>query len=230
MSTPESPRNNFDQAIDKWTTEDVCVYAQDILRTLGEPSGRPGRAVASWDSDSAAIRVMGDNGSDKDEDIACSIEINDHSKSDERIIYIITRYPAEVLSIDNKSMPIDTDITPERLLDYLGSNSFVAKPEMNRMCERRFQKFAAHMAIEAAAEKGDIRLEHLARLDVLPFTTDERVRARQHACEIILEQCVEVGEITHHYTQSYEYVHAELTRILRPLSTQIATPKSPDTK
>ena len=230
MPTPESPRNNFDQALDKWTTEDVCIYAQDILRTLGEISRHPGRTTTSWDSDLVAVRIMGDDGSNKDEDIACSIEISDHSRSDERIIYIVTQCPAEILAVDDESMPIDTDITPERLLDYLSSNSFVAKPEMNRVCERRFQKFAAHMAIEIAAEKADIRLEHLAHLDVLPFTTDERLQAKHRACEKILEQCVKIDGIDHHYTQSYEYVHAELARALRPISTHITTPKSPDTK
>lgn len=191
----------------QYSVADLCAYARDILRDLGEDPTQSGRVVASWYSGLANVTLFSQS-----LDTANPIyqaNIQDNRELGHHRVYTMTPQGTSVNMFDMNRNPIAVDNTEEMIvlmMFYLRTNPQVPEPRISAEGEQRFQAIAANVAIDTALEKNKIDLGRLMLTHGTPFGDLYAVQALDCA----KEQSVEEGGIQYPYTRNSAVLKREL--------------------
>lgn len=179
--------NEFRRSPEYYTTEDLCVYAREILLVDGEESGVAGRVRASWETDDVRVSLLSGN---LDADRA-SYQLNVHDKTGigQHELYMLQEgYPAPV-AFDAQGVALAHSRPMELcapLMGYLQTHPVAEEPQLDRLGTMIFRNIAARYAIETAVERRELDVTALTRMHTLPAPLSQQTMT--HARQIVRSQ------------------------------------------
>lgn len=191
---------------------DLCAYARDILRIIGEDPAQTGRIVAHWYSDLANVTLLSETLNRENPTYQANVQDN-HEIGHHRV-YTITRNEQSVNMFDMNNNPMTVDNPDEMILlmmCYLRTNPSVLEPRMSADGEKRFQAIAANLAIDDALEKGKIDLGRIVLASNMPLGVMYANQAR----DVAEQQGVIVGDTIYKYSVNDRIIEEELAIRIR---------------